>query len=93
MAKKYKTSLLMLEENLEMLKGELYTFEFKARKKAAINARQILLNIKKLCHNLRLEINDDIKHRHVVKKNITPEAIAIAKEKRRKTNELKKALE
>lgn len=80
----------MLDENIELLKGEMYNFAYKGRKKSGKQARAILSNIKKLCHNLRMEINDDIKALPTPKRNISPEAIERAKAKRRATLAAKK---
>jgi len=88
--KKYKTSLLMLEDNFDILKTEVYIFAFKSKKKAGIQARYVLSNIKKICHSLRKEINDDLKALPKPKRNISQEAIDAAKIKRRITMEYKR---
>jgi hypothetical protein len=89
-SKKYKAEIMSLEENLEVLKGELYLFDAKARKKAAIKARAVCLNIKKIVHCLRFKLMDEIKSRIKIKRTHTPESIEAAKQKRKATIENKK---
>jgi len=90
MKSKYRLDLTALEENQNILNGEIYVFEAKGRKASGINARAALLNIKKLVTKLRKALNEDIKNLPKHKRNITPEALLAAKEKRQKTIESKK---
>jgi hypothetical protein len=90
MKSKYKLDLAALEENQGILSGEIYVFEAKGRKASGINARAALLNIKKIVTKLRKMLNEDIKNLPKHKRNITPEALQAAKEKRQKTIEAKK---
>jgi hypothetical protein len=87
---KYRITMAMVDENLELLKSEVYIFAYKGRKASGISARNILLNLKKLCHSLRKEIGDDLKNRVIVKRTISPESLEAAKIKRQKTVESKK---
>lgn len=75
----------MVEENVEALKGELYSFVHSGRKKNGIKARYVLSNLKKICHSLRMEILADLKSMPKAKRNISEEALRVAKEKRQKT--------
>lgn len=87
---KYKSSLSMLEDNFDRFKHEIYSFEYANKKRAGIQARQTLSNIKKICLELRKEINQDIKKMPVIKKNISKEALEEAKCKRQATIAAKK---
>ena len=90
MKSKYKIELTALEENQTMLAGEIYMFEIKGRKASGITARSLLMNIKKIVMKLRKSLNDDIKKLPKPKRNISPEALQAAREKRQKTIEAKK---
>lgn len=82
---KYKNELEILDKLTERLKAELYIYHYKSRKRSAIDARHILSDIKKLCHALRHELNEDIRNRPVVKMNISKEKLEEAKRKRAET--------
>lgn len=90
MKSKYKLDLAAMEENQAILSGEIYVFEAKGRKASGITARVALLNIKKIATKLRKALHEDIKNLPKRKRNISPEALQAAKEKRQKTIEAKK---
>ena len=90
MKSKYIIDLTSLDENLNIVKGEIYMFEFKGRIASGISARAALLNIKKIVTKLRKAILIDRNNRPKIKRNISPEAIERAKEKRRQTMMRKK---
>jgi len=86
----YDIDIDMLDKNIKRLKAEITIFKYQKRKRSGIDARAILLNIKKLCHSMRIKIHEDLVNMPVVKRNIPKEIIEQAKEKRRITNEMKK---
>ena len=90
MKSKYIIDLTSLEENLNIVKGEISMIEFKGRIASGISARAALLNIKKIVTKLRKAILIDRNNRPKIKRNISPEAIERAKEKRRQTMMRKK---
>ena len=85
MHSKHKIDITALEENLKIALGELYIFEFKRRKNSGIKARAALMNLIKIAAKMRKEINTEIKALPVIKRNISPEALQSAKEKRQQT--------
>ena len=86
----YDIDLGMLDSNVKRLKAEIVLMQYKKQKRGGINARAILLNIKKLCHIMRIKIHEDMVKMPVIKRNVSKETLEQAKEKRRITNELKK---
>ena len=86
----YDIDIDMLDKNFKRLKAEITIFKYQKRKRSGIDARAILLNIKKLCHSMRGKIHEDMVNMPVIKRNIPKEVLEKAKEKRRQTNELKK---
>lgn len=86
----YDIDLDMLDKNFKRLKAEITIFKYQKRKRSGIDARAVLLNIKKLCHSMRIKIHEDMLNMPIVKRNVSKEVLEQAKEKRRKTNEMKK---
>lgn len=86
---KYMAQIKSIEENLDMVKGEAYRF-IKGRKRSGIEARYFLLNIKKICHELRERLNEDMKKRPKVRRKYEKGALEAAKAKRNKTIAKKK---
>lgn len=90
--KEYKTDFDILDDNMDRVKYEVNDFKTKGHKRSAINARAILMNIKKMCHILRGKIMTDIKSMPKRKRNDSEESLAVAKEKRKKTIAEKKGI-
>lgn len=86
----YTIDFQMLDDNYKRLKFEVDTFKIKGRKRSAIDARAILLNIKKLCHTMRQKIYQDMKNMPIIHRNISKETLEKAAIKRKQTNDAKK---
>lgn len=53
---KFDPMLVAMENSLQTIKGEVYEFTAKGRKKAALNIRKALLNISKVAKQMRDEV-------------------------------------
>lgn len=91
MKRNYKSEILSLEENLEILKGELYIFQQQAKKLSGKKARQVLLNMRKICNCMRIQILEAIKALPKRPRIDSPASLDAAKIKRKATMEAKKA--
>ncbi len=86
----YEVEIKMIENNLTVVRGELYAFFFNNRKASGITASKAMLNIKKLSTILRKRIIEDVKARPKQKRYTSPEVIEEAKKKRAYTMKQKK---
>ncbi len=80
-----------IENNMEVVKGELYKLRNNKIKKAGLVSRKALMAMIKSCHAMRKLIQEDVRNLPVVKKNITPEKLREMAAKRQKTFDEKKA--
>lgn len=78
----YETYMIQLEENMVVLRGEIYKFSHDKQKKSAKVARKILTNLSKISKQLRKMIQEDVKKIPVIKQNMTPERREEVKKKR-----------
>jgi len=78
----YETYIIQLEENMTVLRGEIYKFSHDKQKKSAKVSRKLLNNMAKIAKHLRKLIQDDVKKLPVLKLNMTPERKAEVTKKR-----------
>lgn len=78
----YESYMIQLEENMTVLRGEIYKFSHDKQKKSAKIARKLLNNMSKIAKQLRKFIQDDVKKLPVIKLNMTPERKAEVTKKR-----------
>ena len=84
--KDYLKLFNLLQENVELAKHKgVDNFKIDGIKKCAVEARALLMNIKKIAHILRQKLSSDYNNMPKEKRNFDKEKMAIASEKRKKT--------
>lgn len=81
----------MIKNNIAKAEGELFNFVDSAKKKSAALARESLLNIMKICKDLRKKISETKKTMPVRRRNMSDEQRKAVAEKRKATIAAKKA--
>jgi hypothetical protein len=83
--KDYKQMFMNLQENVDLARHRVDDFKIDGIKKCAVEARALLMNIKKIAHILRQKLSSDYNNMPKEKRNFDKEKMAIASEKRKKT--------
>ncbi len=86
----YNYNFKLLQENIDMAKYKVSIFKNEGIKKRGVEARALLMNIKKICHLMRAKIISDMNAMPKKKRTDTEESLAIASEKRKRTIAAKK---
>ena len=81
-----------LQQNVDLAKYKVENFKIDNIKKRGVEARALLMNIKKIAHILRQKISSDTNNMPKMKRNFDKEKMAIASEKRKRTIAEKKGL-
>lgn len=81
----------MIKNNVSKAEGELFNFVNAAKKKSAAVARECLLNVAKICKDLRQKISDTKKEMPIRRRNMTAEQRKAVADKRKATIAAKKA--
>ena len=79
-----------LQENVNLAKYKVEIFKIDGIKKRGVEARALLMNIKKIAHILRQKISSDKNNMPKENRVFDKEKLAISSEKRRKTLAKKK---